>query len=76
MQTLERSVICPDCFGGNVFCEACGGSGVAYCCDGGNVDLAPVVWGAPMFAIKPEWAATATKYPIVFAEDREPRTEE
>jgi hypothetical protein len=34
-------VICPDCFGSNVFCEACGGSGVRYCCDGENVDMAP-----------------------------------
>jgi len=36
-------MICPDCFGSNVFCEACGGSGVGYCCDGGNVDMAPQI---------------------------------
>jgi hypothetical protein len=34
-------VICPDCHGSNVFCEACSGSGIAYCCDGENVDMAP-----------------------------------
>ena len=36
-------MICPDCFGSNVFCEACGGSGVAYCCEGEDVDRAPFI---------------------------------
>jgi hypothetical protein len=36
---MGRRMICPDCFGSNVFCEACGGSGVAYCCEGEDVDM-------------------------------------
>jgi hypothetical protein len=38
---MGRRMICPDCFGSNVFCEACGGSGATYCCEGEDVDRAP-----------------------------------
>jgi hypothetical protein len=35
-------MICPDCFGSNMFCEECGGSGIAYCCEGYKESLIPL----------------------------------
>ena len=64
-------MICLECRGyglhdeynGVVFtqCDACGGSGVAYCCGDAGAG------GIPMFSVKPEWAKTAAEYPIVKA---------
>jgi hypothetical protein len=46
-------------------CMACGGSGVAYCCDNAGVGVAG-------FVPEPNWIDKT--YPIVFAEDQEPRS--
>jgi len=48
-------------------CQFCNGSGIIYCFDDAGV-------GIVGFPVKPNWVDKT--YPIVFAEDQEPRTRE
>jgi hypothetical protein len=74
--TLVARVICQDCFGHDVFCKACGGSGVRYCCEGRVLEPIEVedgiaTYAAHTFVVNPDWCKET--YPIVHAEDEEPR---